>query len=293
MCGAISNCIADNIFKRHPQQILVNPRGTVVLCFQNQALIAFIRQWGVWMMWKRQPAMALAILMIALVNIGFFPTSRYRLLAYPLICIGIAGIAMRRKILVPLTLGAILAIGGHWMAGRVVDYPAWRAFAYTEAGRRQLVQNDIDAARDWFDQALTERPILPALMDRGILAFEMDSDPGFASELFAEALLLEPDYPDPHFYLGVIALATQQLNTAQQSFQAYLTARQRVGYEDNVDTEMLARSLLYFILLETRSGPTEAAEQAWQRACSLIDVPEELRERINALESRFPDNSHQ
>lgn len=195
-----------------------------------------------WRLWRRHyPLLALATLTL-LVNVLFFPTSRYRLPLLPVAFLLLAHVPFSRP---RLAVAALLMLGSMTagaFASRWVDYDAWAAFREKEIGMRCMAeQRQADAGRH-FEAAVAHARILETVQVLAHYRQDVEGDLAGARDLFLECTRLEPRCPDPCFDVGELERRAGRRDSAIAWFSRYLELRDLHRYADTDDADRLARA---------------------------------------------------
>lgn len=217
---------------------------------------------------KREPLIMLLLLMIFAVNVAFFPTTRYRLPAIPLALIAIGAMAGRPPVWVKRTstFVVLLAVGATILAGRIVQYDAWRSFSLNEAAWNEINRNDPAHAEQLVHQALQAKRLPRTLDTAGQLATTYRHDRGMANSFFDEAIRVAPDYPEPHFNRARTAMATGQPDQAYRLYDDYLALiRPDLADFNEDDTRAALQALEFNARMDFEKGRLSMAAQRLKR----------------------------
>ncbi|MGA1194650.1 MAG: glycosyltransferase family 39 protein [Kiritimatiellia bacterium] len=206
---------------------------------------------------KRDPVIMLLLLMIFLVNVLFFPTTRYRLPAIPLALISIGALAgsparWRKR---TLTFVVALAAGATLLSSRIVAYDDWRAFSFNEAAWNEIHRGDTAEAKVLIDQAL-EASTLPLVLDTaGQIAMTGEKNPRAALDYFEQASEADPKLAQPWFNQARIMLSMNRLNEAYLLHNRYLNLiRPELPNFDDQDVRAASQALEFNARLDFEQG---------------------------------------
>lgn len=213
------------------------PRDGAMIMWPPLGMLGFAIQWLMITLLfliiprvRQEPLLWMPLALIALVNVVFFPTSRYRLPAWPLILVA-TGLftrmpAPRRRNLAAF-LALLLVVAGSVFAHQVVRLPEWRAFTWNEAAWAHLDRGRFADARRCIDHALTFARLPAVLNTAGQIEMGERNNPLGALQLFDEAIQKEPGYPEPYFNQGRVETLLGREDAAYQSYEHYL---ERIHY---------------------------------------------------------------
>lgn len=193
---------------------------------------------------RREPLVWIPLSLILLVNVVFFPTSRYRLPAWPLalLAAGALSIGPPPRWKHSVALGALaLVLFATITARRWIRHDDWLAFTWNEAAWSNLDRNRGSQARTCIQTALAYARLPAALNTAGQIAAAEDQDLLGAWRLFNEATETEPRFPDSYFNRGRVEALMGRKNDAYRSYDLFLD---RVNPELPGLTENNARSIL-------------------------------------------------
>lgn len=217
---------------------------------------------------RRAPLLAGTLILVALVDILFFPTTRYRLTAIPVLLVAAGALvpwssySLRYRTWAGIT-ALILAGAGAMASAHWVDYPAWHSFSYNEAAWHSLDQGQIGRARQQAQQALQNRRLPSALNTAGQLIMGGGGDPARAKALFDEAIRTDPSLPASYLNLGRLHQQRGEVKAACLAYDAFLErlVPNQNGYSQR-DAQGMAMSLEYTARAAFEQGrPAEALER--------------------------------
>lgn len=208
--------------------------------------------------------------LIAGINIFFFPSTRYRLPAVPLLLVGLSIAPLhRRSFAAAAGLAAVGLLAGQ-AAGHFVDYPAWRSFYQKEVGEKLMQYGQSREAGLHFRAAVEAKFTIEAAQSLAHYVYQIEHEAEAAEALFQKCIELDPAYPEPYYYLGGLDWSNRHDREALQNFTTYIQLRDRWGYLDTDATFLLLRALYCSAAIERNYGDVAAYATHRQRMERII-----------------------
>lgn len=252
---------------------------------------------------RHDPLLAGTLILVALVDIVFFPTTRYRLTAIPVLLVAAGGLVpwsdlSARYRAMAWGTSLLLASTGAVTSARLVDYAAWTSFSYNEAAWRSLDQGQIARARQQTLQALQYRRLPSALNTAGQLIMGGGGDPSQAKVLFDEAIRTDPTLPSSYLNLGRLHQQRGDVAAACKEYDAFLDrlVPNQNGYSKH-DAQGFAMSLEFTARAAFDRGQPvealgrlrriqEAQRQGWLAGVTTRGLDQQISQLENATSSR-------
>jgi hypothetical protein len=224
--------------------------------------------------WRAPRPLAALVLIVAAVNIVFFPTSRYRLPAFPVILCALpaaaARLATRRGRLVAAGALGLSVAAGAW-AGRVVDYPGWQAVRCADIGRKFLAEGRRPESRAWLEQAVRVKPIPQSL--RALARYHLETDqPHLAERLLMQCVHLQPLDPRTYYDLAQLAARRNEAARAEKLYRVYVDRVDHFHYRDENHPFKLVEALCHLAGRALEAGRSAEAGETVMRLRRLLDA---------------------
>ena len=220
-------------------------------------------------LFKKQPVLFFAIILVFMVNIIFFPTSRYRIPLVPLALI--AGHVLHRADVVRNYLGMLLGvlfltvISGIF-SGYIVDFNSWKAQHYINIGQKCAAEGNDEKAHEWYQLAHTTKVNPQTSLMLAHFA-EQQRDRITAKRFLEEYIRMEPYNPRPYYFLADYEEQAENPNPniLYRYSQAIIICREKASVKDTHYPNPLIKALKYSHTYELDLNQHEKARKTKER----------------------------
>jgi tetratricopeptide (TPR) repeat protein len=165
------------------------------------------------------------------------------------------------------TCFVIISILAGVYAERVVDYAAWMAGRRLNIIEKLVHQQRLKEAYYQLNALLDDAPSVEGIFELAQFEYDITGNIPRAQELFAQCSRIAPNYPEPYYYAGGIALEHERdPPKALNLFYRYIEKRNHCGYRPDDHPGELLRALYYIALLNIQQGKPQPAIKALREA---------------------------